>query len=232
MFNQNNDLYTPYQAVSSSSIMRQVYIWMTLGMLATAASAALTISNPTLKEWAMNPLILIVALFAEIGLVFGIGMLINRISASTAAILFFIYAALNGFTLSLVLLAYGSGNVVPAFVATAGLFAAMSIIGTTTSLDLSKFGTILMVGVIGLFIAMLVNVFLGSSTLDFIISIAGVLIFTALTAYDTQRINQMATSVQGDSNAAAKVGVMGALRLYLDFINLFLFLLRLFGRDR
>ena len=139
---------------------------------------------------------------------------------------------LNGFTLSIVLLAFSTGSVFSAFAATAAMFGAMSIIGYTTRVDLSKLGTFLMMGVMGLVIAMIVNMFVNSGPLDLIISLAGVLIFTALTAYDTQRIHRMAAELSVGGDAAAKLGLFGALRLYLDFINMFLFMLRLTGRRR
>ena len=232
--NQNRNLsyYPAVGGVDLQSIMRQVYTWMVLAMLITAGVAFVTVSTP-LVNLAANPIILIVAMVAEVGLVMGISFGFNKISAGIAAVLFFVYAGLNGFTLSILLLAYTSGTVFLAFVSTAALFGAMSIIGYTTKVDLSKMGTFLMMGVIGLLIAMVVNIFVASGPLDFIISLAGVLIFTGLTAFDTQRIGRMAaqmTATQGDSTA--KFGIFGALKLYLDFINMFLFMLRLFGRRR
>jgi FtsH-binding integral membrane protein len=153
-------------------------------------------------------------------------------SGGTAITLFFAYAALNGFTLSIVLLAFTVGTVVSAFVVTAALFGVMSFIGYTTNVDLTKMGTYLMMGVIGLVIAMVVNLFINSGPLDMLISMIGVLIFTGLTAYDTQSIGRMAAEASAEGDAAAKLGVMGALKLYLDFINMFLFMLRLMGGRR
>ena len=217
--------------VDIQSIMRAVYTWMVLGMLLTAGFAYITVST-SLINFAFNPIILIVAMVAEIGLVMGISWGFNKISAGTAAMLFFVYAALNGFTLSIILLTFSLGSVFLAFVSTAALFGAMSVIGYTTKIDLSKMGTFLMMGVIGLLIAMVINIFVASGPLDFIISIAGVLIFTGLTAFDTQRIARMAGQMNAQGDGAAKYGIFGALRLYLDFINMFLFMLRLFGRRR
>jgi FtsH-binding integral membrane protein len=230
--NRNLSYYPAVGGADLQSIMRQVYTWMVLGMLITSGVAFVTVTTP-LINLAANPLILIGAVLAELGLVMGIGFGFNKISAGVAGMLFFAYAGLNGFTLSIVLLAYGLGTVTLAFVSTAALFGAMSIIGYTTKVDLTKMGTFLMMGVIGLLIAMVVNIFVASGPLDTIISILGVLIFTGLTAFDTQRIGKMAsqmTSQEGD--ATAKFGIFGALRLYLDFINMFLFMLRLFGRRR
>ena len=230
--NRNESLSYPMESrINLQPIMRQVYIWMSLGMLLTAIVAYVTV-NTSLINLAANPIVLLVAVVAEFGLVLGISFGFNKISSGTAGVLFFAYAALNGFTLSMVLLAFSTASVFAAFVATAALFGAMSIIGYTTKVDLSKMGTYLMMGVIGLIIAMVVNMFVNSGPLDMIISMAGVLIFTALTAYDTQRIGRMAAemSIQGD--AIAKLGIFGALKLYLDFINMFLFMLRLMGRRR
>ena len=230
--NHNESLsYSMESGINLQLVMRQVYIWMSLGMLLTAIVAYVTV-NTALINLATNPIVLLVAIIAEFGLVMGISFGFSRISSGTAGMLFFVYAALNGFTLSMVLLAFSTASVFAAFVATAALFGAMSIIGYTTQVDLSKMGTYLMMGVIGLIIAMVVNMFVNSGPLDMIISLAGVLIFTALTAYDTQRISRMAAemSVQGD--AIAKLGIFGALKLYLDFINMFLFMLRLIGRRR
>jgi FtsH-binding integral membrane protein len=155
-------------------------------------------------------------------------------SATTAGLMFFVYAAVNGFTLSLIFLVYNLGAIGAAFLTTAGLFGAMTIVGLTTQIDLTKYSTYFMMAIIGLVIAMVVNIFLRSSGFDLLISFAGVIIFTALTAYDTQKIKNMASdpTIDAGSDAAMKLSILGALTLYLDFINLFLFLLRLFGGRR
>jgi len=212
--------------------MRQVYLWMLLGTLVTAFMAYITVSTP-LIILATNRFILFGAMLVEFGLVLGISWGFSRISSSTAMALFILYAALNGFTLSIVLLVFTGASIVAAFVSTSALFGAMTILGYTTKVDLTKMGTFLMMGVFGLLIAMVVNMFINSGPLETLISMAGVLIFTGLTAYDTQRIGRMAAQM-GDqsSEAIAKVAIMGALKLYLDFINMFLFVLRLFGRRR
>lgn len=223
--------YPTVGGIDLQSVMRQVYTWMVLGMLITAAVAFFTVNTP-LIGLAVNPVILIVAVIAEFSLVIGINFGFRRLSAGVAALLFFAYAALNGFTLSIVMSAFSLGSVVGSFVATAALFGAMTIIGYTTHVDLSNMGTFLMMGVIGLVIAMVVNMFISSGPLDLIISIAGVLIFTALTAYDTQRIGRMAEQMNMEGDSAAKFGILGALELYLDFINMFLFILQLTDRRR
>ena len=230
--NQNGSWLSSLEGgINLQSIMRQVYLWMGLGTLLTAGVAFVTVNSP-LINLAANPIILLIAIIAEFGLVLAISWGFSRLSSSAASALFFLYAALNGFTLSMVLLAFTTGSVFAAFVSTAALFGAMTIIGYTTKVDLTKMGTFLMMGVFGLVIAMVVNMFINSGPLDLIVSIAGVLIFTGLTAYDTQRIGRMATQISEPGEAAAKLAVFGALKLYLDFINMFLFMLRLFGRRR
>jgi FtsH-binding integral membrane protein len=230
--NRNKDLFYPIErGVDLQPVMRQVYVWMGLGMLLTTAVAYVTAST-SLISLAANPVVLIIALIAELGTVIGLSVGLKRLSSGAATALFFVYAALNGFTLSVVLLAFTSATVVSAFAATAILFGVMSVVGYTTSVDLTKMGTYLMMGVIGLIIAMVVNLFINSGPLDLLISMVGVLIFTALTAYDTQSIRRMAAEVGMDGETAAKLGIFGALKLYLDFINMFLFMLQLMGGRR
>ncbi|MFZ1039912.1 MAG: Bax inhibitor-1/YccA family protein [Anaerolineales bacterium] len=232
-WNRNGSLLYPVVGdVDMQSLMRQVYTWMVLGMLTTSFVAFATVNSSVLINLALNPIILLIAAIAEIGLVIGISRGINRLSSGVATMLFLLYAALNGFTLSIIFLAFSIGSVFLAFATTAALFAVMSVIGYTTQVDLSKMGTYLMMAVIGLVIAMVVNIFVGSGVLDTIISMAGVLIFTALTAYDTQRIGRMAAQMSMNGEGEIKFGIIGALKLYLDFINMFLFILRLVGRRR
>jgi FtsH-binding integral membrane protein len=231
-FNRNQNMpYSMERGIDLSSIMRQVYIWMFLGMLLTTVVAFVTVST-SLINLASNPIILLVAIVAEFGVVLGISAGFKRLSSGAATALFFVYAALNGFTLSIVLLAFSVSTVFLAFASTAALFGAMTIIGYTTRVDLSKMGTYLMMALIGLIIAMVINLFVNSGPLDMIVSIVGVLIFTALTAYDTQTINRMASQMSMEGDAGMKFGVFGALKLYLDFINMFLFMLQLFGGRR
>ena len=230
--NRNESLLYPVEGrINLQPIMRQVYIWMGLGTLLTAVVAYVTV-NTSLINLAANPVALLVAIIAEFGLVLGLSFGFNRLSSGAATALFFAYAALNGFTLSMVLLAFSIGSVFSAFAASAALFGAMSIIGYTTKVDLTKMGTYLMMGVIGLVIALVVNLFINSGPLDMLISMVGVLIFTALTAYDTQRIGRMAAEMSTEGDAVAKLAIFGALKLYLDLINMFLFMLRLIGRRR
>lgn len=215
------------------NVMQMVYVWMLVGMAVTTAISFITVET-SLIDLAQNPIIFFGALIGEVVLVIAIGATMNRASASTLVGMFVGYAALNGFTLALILTFYEPAAVVNAFLTTTALFAAMSIIGYTTKVDLTGLGTFLMMALIGLILAMVINIFIGSGTAHFIISILGVLIFTGLTAYDTQKIKEMSRRAQYagmGTDMLIKLSIMGALSLYLDFINLFLFLLRLFGRD-
>lgn len=215
-------------------LLKWVYVWMAFGLLITTVVAYLTNINVELATLRANPPLVIGALIAEVVIVLVLSWGIQRISAGLAAALFMLYAGLNGFTLSILLLYYTEASIVAAFATTVGLFAALSVIGFTTKIDLTQYGSYLLVGLIGLLIALVVNMFLRSSGFDLIISIFGVLLFTGLTAYDTQMIKRMAEQQDfaADSPAALRFAIFGALRLYLDFINLFIYLLRLFGRRR
>ncbi|HSA99419.1 MAG TPA: Bax inhibitor-1/YccA family protein [Anaerolineales bacterium] len=217
-----------------AAVLRRVYVWMTLGLLVTAGTAAFVSVSPLFQLLAGQPLIFLVLMIAELGLVVGLSWGINRLAPATAMLLFFLYAILNGLTFSVLFVVYTLGSVASTFVATAALFGVMSILGYTTKLDLSRVGSFLFMGLIGLLIAMLVNMFWTNTILGWIITFAGILIFLGLTFYDTQRIKRMTATAlqQGDENVQARMGILGALSLYLDFINLFLFILRLGGRRR
>ncbi len=226
------------RAIQSSSLsysevrplLRWVYAWMFLGLIVTAAVAFLTTTSEALLALRTSPGVVFGSFFLQLGLVVAISWGIKRISPSVAALLFMLYAALNGFVFSMILMYFDIGSIFAAFATTAIVFGAMTVVGYTTDRDLTKLGGFLFMALIGLVIAMVVNMFLGSSTMDFIISIIGVLIFTALTAYDTQKIKQMAAQADSlDGSTVAKLAIVGALTLYLDFVNLFLFLLRLMG---
>lgn len=217
-----------------AAVLRRVYLWMALGLLVTAGTAAVVSVSPLFQVLAGQPLIFFVLMIAELGLVIGISRGINRISPATATLLFFVYAALNGLTFSVLFVVYTLGSVAYTFLATAALFGVMSVIGYTTKMDLSKMGSFLFMGLIGLIIAMLVNIFWTNTALGWIVTFAGILLFLGLTFYDTQRIKRMTASAlqQGDEDVQSRMGILGALALYLDFINLFLFMLRLGGRRR
>ena len=217
-----------------SAVLRRVYSWMALGLLVTAVTATFVSVSPLFQVLAGQPLLFFVLLIAELGLVIGLSWGINRISPATAMLLFFGYAVLNGLTLSVLFVVYTLGSVAYTFFATAALFGVMSVIGYTTKMDLSKLGSFLLMGLIGLIIAMVVNLFWANTALGWIVTFAGILLFLGLTVYDTQRIKRMTAAAlqQGDEDVQARMGILGALALYLDFINLFLFILRLSGRRR
>ena len=219
---------------AGNAILRGVYNWMTLGLGLTALVAyGVSTSQAMLQLIFGNQLIFFGLIIAELVLVFTLASRITKLAPSTAAGLFLLYSALNGATLSVVLLAYSGQSVTNAFVVSAAMFAAMSFYGYTTKRDLSAMGSFLFMGLIGLLIAMVVNLFIRSTMMEFVISGIGVLIFTGLTAYDTAKIKQMSLTVgQQGEYAAQRVKIFGALSLYLDFINLFLMLLRFFGGSR
>ena len=214
-------------------LLRRVYIWMTLGLLITTGVALVVAAYaPHLLH---NPFLVWGIVIGQLILVIVLATAIWRLSFGLAAFIFVVYAGLTGFSLSGIVLYYNLGTLTQAFLSTAALFAVMSIVGITTKADLSKLGTYLFIGLIGIIIAMFINFFLRSNAFDFIISIIGVIIFTGLTAYDTQKIARMASDprIEGEgSQLAGKLSILGALTLYLDFLNLFLFLLRIFGRGQ
>ena len=225
-------LYT-MPRVEVRPLLRSVYLWMTLGLLITAVVAfAIAEYAPHLLQ---NVVLVWGILIAQLILVIALAAAIWRLSFGVAALIFVLYAALTGFSLSGIVLYYSLGTLTQAFLSTAALFAVMSIVGITTKADLTKLGTYLIIGLVGVIIAMFINFFLRSSAFDFIISIIGVIIFTGLTAYDTQKIARLAADprIEGEgSQLAGRLSILGALTLYLDFLNLFLFLLRIFGRSQ
>lgn len=226
----NNSYETTY-AVSDtrvSSVMKRVYLIMTVGLALTGVLAYVCGNSFGYLQWfANNSWAFWVMVIGELAIVFGVSAGINKISTATATALFVIFAALNGLMLAPIFLAYTHVMIAKTFFITAGVFGAMSIYGYSTDRDLSKFGSFLMMALFGLIIAMLVNIFLKSSTMDWIISIVGVLIFVGLTAWDTQQVKNIAAVAPQDT--LGRLAVLGALNLYLDFINLFLYLLRIFG---
>ncbi|GIK64900.1 MAG: membrane protein [Chloroflexota bacterium] len=205
--------------VVERSFLQRVFAWMFIGLLITAAVSLIVATNDSLFD-AANSGLLYVAIFAELGVVLLLSFAVNRLSAGAVTALFVGYAALNGFTLSIILVYAGAETVTTAFVATACLFGALAIIGATTNMDLQGLGTYLLVGLIGLIVVSILNIFLASNAIDWLVCIAGVVIFTGLTAYDVQRISRITHGNQ-------KMAIMAALRLYLDFINLFIYLLRI-----
>jgi hypothetical protein len=213
--------------------MQRVYAWMAAGLFLTAAVAWFVLGSPAAQDLIFgNSFVFFGLLIGEVLLVITVTAAANRLSAGKALALFFLYAALNGATMAVIFLVYTASSIALAFGATAVLFAFMAFIGLTTRQDLTRWGPILFLGLIGLIVGSVANLFLANSTLDWIITYAGIGLFLALTVYDSQRIKDMTREslAAGQADVAARIGVVGALRLYLDFINLFLMLLRLFRR--
>ena len=211
-----------------AGVMRRVYGKMSLGLLVTAITSYLMLSTPALLNILFSSTMTIWILFAvELGLVIYLSARIDKLSTGVATTLFYVYSALNGVALTPIFLAYTGSSIAMTFAITAGTFGAMTIFGYVTRQDLSKIGSFLFMALIGLILCAIVNMFMHSSTMDLLISCAGVLIFVGLTAWDTQSIKRM--TAEADPSMVGKVATMGALSLYLDFINLFLYLLRFFG---
>jgi FtsH-binding integral membrane protein len=210
--------------------MLRVYNYMASGLALTGIVAYVFASSGFYAQVAHTPLIWVIML-APLGLVFWLSYGIGRMQASTAQALFWLYAGLMGLSMASIFLVFTGASIARVFFITAGTFAAMSFYGYTTQRDLSQFGSFLIMGLIGIIIAGLVNIFLASSALQFAISVIGVIVFTGLTAYDTQQIKEEYYA-NDDGATASKKAVMGALRLYLDFINLFMMLIQLLGVRR
>ncbi len=214
-----------------ATFMTKVYSWMTLALFITGFIAMYVASSEQLINIIFGSKFLFYGLIiAEFGLVWYLSDRVATLSFTTALTMFIIYSILSGLTLSCVFLLYTSSSIASTFFITGGTFAIMSLAGFFTKKDLSGFGSIMMMGLIGVIIATLVNYFLNSSTLNYIISFVGVMVFVGLTAYDTQKLKNIAVQVEGEQ--AKKASIMGALTLYLDFVNLFLYLLRFLGNRR
>jgi FtsH-binding integral membrane protein len=212
-------------------LMRKVYVWMSLALAITGFTAYGVATSPSLMQAIYaNQFFFWGLIIAEFALVIGVSAAIDRLSLATATLMFILYSVINGALLSYIFIVYTASSVSTAFFITAGTFAAMALYGYTTKTDLTSWGKLLLMALIGLIIATLVNVFVKSSTFDLILSYVGVLIFVGLTAYDSQKIKQMLLEAPDAGEAAQKVALLGALSLYLDFINLFLYLLRIFGK--
>lgn len=229
MENYDSSIALEKKKSAQTAVFRQVYIWMSMALFITGITALIIADNNALVySLASNPMLFWGTAIAEVILVLVLASRIHKMSLTTATIMFIVYSVLNGVTMSLLFVVYTSESIAATFFITAGTFGAISLYGYTTKKDLSSWGSILFMALIGILIASLVNIFLGSETLYWIISYAGVLIFVGLTAYDTQKIKEMI--MESDVNEASyKIALMGALTLYLDFINLFIYLLRIFG---
>jgi len=216
-----------------ADFMQKVYLWMTFALTLTGFVAYRTTQSEFLLELIFSSSFGFIGLIlVELALVFWISSGIQRMSSNMAIGLFLLYSVLNGMTLSVLLIAYTGASVASTFFITAGMFGAMSVYGYTTKQDLSSWGNLLFMALIGLILASVVNIFLQSSGLYWLISYIGVLVFVGLTAYDTQKIKQLAAQVIVESEEGRKVAIFGALTLYLDFINMFIFMLRILGNRR
>ena len=217
----------------TNSFMMRVYNWMGVGLFLTGVIAMYVASSEELIEkLAGSDGLLMVMIFGQIGLVMALSWGINRISAALAIIMFLAYAALNGVIFSFIFLAYTSSSIASTFFITAGTFGITSVFGYVTKRDLTGVGQFMFMGLIGIILASLVNLFFHNPMIYWVTTYLGVFIFVGLTAYDTQKIKTLAFAQLEGGEAASKAAIIGALTLYLDFINLFLFLLRIFGRRR
>lgn len=222
-----------YVTLAFPALMRKVYVWMTLALVITAFTAYGVAGSPALLQAIYGNRILFWGLIiGELALVWGVTAAINRLSLATATLLFVLYSVINGATLSCIFVVFSSTAITKTFLVTAGTFGVMSLIGYTTKTDLTSMGKLLFMALIGVIIATVVNMFVRSSGLDLIISYVGVLVFVGLTAYDTQKIKRMLAMSDSMDEGMQKVALLGALNLYLDFINLFLYLLRIFGSSK
>ena len=216
-----------------ADFMQKVYLWMTLALSLTGFVAYRTTQSEFLLGLIFGSSFgFIGIILVELALVFWISSGIQRISSNMAIGLFLLYSVLNGFTLSVLLIVYTGASVASTFFITAGMFGAMSVYGYSTKQDLSSWGNLLFMALIGLILASFVNIFLQSAGLYWIISYVGVLVFVGLTAFDTQKIKQLAAQVIAESEVGRKVAILSALTLYLDFINMFIFMLRIMGNRR
>jgi uncharacterized protein len=233
--NQENLMYGQADAGAlAKTFMSSVFTYMTGALAITGVVAWWIGTDPTLVAYLVGEtgftILGYVVLFAPLILVFVMGGMFNRLTAQSLLALFVVYSALMGASLSFIFLVYSMGSISSVFFITAGTFGVMALLGYTTGTDLTKFGSILKMALIGLIIAMVVNWFMKSAMMDYIISAIGVLIFTGLTAYDTQKLKRIGMGVEHGTDHTSKLALMGALTLYLDFVNLFLFLLRFLGK--
>ena len=226
----NNGYVDVVDTSAFAKLMRNVYVWMTLALAVTGLTAAYIANHPGWMQASIETGLMWVLMIAELVLVVVLSARIHKMSFTTAGIMFVAYSILNGATLSFIFLAYTMSSIATTFFITAGMFGGMALVGNFIKKDLSGMGRFLLMALIGLIIASVVNIFLKSSGLDWVVSILGVLVFAGLTAYDTQKIKFMLRQYGTEVNESTmKIALLGSLTLYLDFINLFLYLLRFFG---
>jgi FtsH-binding integral membrane protein len=228
-WNQSSYASADVRDVRVTAFLSKVYGWMFLGLLITSGTAVAVASSPLLIETLIvNRILFWILLFGQLGLVFYLSARVEKMAPATAAGLFMLYSAMVGVTTSVILLMYTGASIVSTFVVTAGMFGALAVFGTVTKRSLAGVGQFMFMGLIGLILASIVGIFWQNDVLQFVIAVVGVLVFTGLTAWDAQRLKQMAVALP-DGRVGA-FAVVGALSLYLDFINLFFFLLRFMGR--
>lgn len=228
--------YGGYNSTSAvdvqNTLLRKSYVWMASALVLTGLTAYFVANSPGMLQLILgNRAVFFGIIIAELALVIGLSSTIQRISVVTATLLFVLYSVLNGALLSVIFIAFTMASIATTFFVTAGTFGVMALYGSLTKTDLSRLGNILLMALIGLIIAVVVNIFLKNTMMDMIISGIGVIIFTGLTAYDAQKIKALTDGVEEDDETQ-KLAVIGALTLYLDFVNLFLYLLRFFGKRR
>lgn len=244
MENQNWNLSTSNQQVQAEvqpvakTFLSSVFSWMGIALAISAITAYVFGTDPSYMQYLVNTEkgglsgLGYLVMFAPIGFVLLMSFGFNKLSSTALIGLFLVYSVIMGMSLSFIFLAYTAGSIYGVFIASAGMFGLMALVGYTTKTDLTKLGSILFMGLIGIVIASLVNMFLRSDGMSYIISFLAVIIFTGLTAYDVQKLKNIGSGVEYGTESAAKLSILGALTLYLDFINLFLALLRLFGGRR
>lgn len=228
---ETNNLVRNYTAkAAQATLLRSVYLWMTLALIITGFVAMYVAKSYMANIMIQNSMMFWGVLIAEVALVWYLSARIYKMSFTTATILFIIYSILNGVSMSILLLVYTTSSIATTFFVTAGTFGSMAIFGYITKKDLTRIGSLCIMGIIGIIIASLVNLFLQNSMMDMIISYIGVLLFVGLTAYDSQKIKRLLSGDDIEVNEATqKIALMGAMTLYLDFINLFIYLLRILG---
>jgi hypothetical protein len=225
-----DDAYAPAEGSLAKNFVANVFSWMVVGLLITALVASYAASSGLYQQFiGSGGLMMWVILLSPFAFIIAMNVGLQKFSATTLTMLFLAFSGVMGLSLSSVFIVYSLGSIYQVFIITAGTFAVMAFAGYTTSVDLSKFGALLFMALIGIIIASVVNWFMQSSMMDFIISVGGVLVFTGLTAYDTQRIKRIGAGVEYGTAGATKLAILAAVSLYLNFVNLFLFLLRLLG---
>jgi len=240
---QKSVFVQPQTGVVAKKFFANVFLWMFVALSISSVAAYYMSSTPQMMEYLINQetgkmgMLGWVAMLAPLGLVLLMSAGLNRLSYTALVGVFILYSLLTGVSLSFILLAYTSASVLSCFLGAAGIFGIMAIMGYTTNIDLSKFGPILMIGVVGLIIASVVNIFIQSANFSLFMAFIGIAIFTALTAYDVQKLKRIGEGLEADGAQMAdadtkKLAIMGALSLYLDFLNIFIYLLRIFGDRR